>query len=389
MFLSSRFRFRFERKKRKGNNDRLVRVAHSATPRTPDRTRARMSSFACARVQRAFRTRVRFVAARRASRRSVATRCEFDGDDKMYVPPGAFGGTTPERQASRMLSTMMTYIATWIVIDQTETVAPSISMPDGADSDDAPTAADGSTESTRAAARITGTHDFLLGFLERNPCRDGDVFMEALFAANPDVARRVAETRVAYASGDFEWENARRLTLETMRDGNARTQADFLAKTFRNSADFSVAAEGEDDDAAVQDEKREPESRSCRTHAATKTEWRRTRGATRAYRDVFRECSEGFRSRGAWVLKSFDGFIEFGLADAGARRAHLDSINKLGQDLRDAGVDVSSDADVAEKGLLVAIRAELEADVAPDAWTDRERRERWEEVVAAFCRALA
>ena len=89
------------------------------------------------------------------------------------------------------------------------------------------------------------------------------------------------------------------------------------------------------------------------------------------------------------MLKSFDGFIEFGLADAGARRAHLDSINKLGQDLRDAGVDVSSDADVAEKGLLVAIRAELEADVAPDAWTDRERRERWEEVVAAFCRALA
>ena len=325
----------------------------------------------------------------RARAHAPPSRASFSDDPKMFVPAGAFGGETPEKKASRLLTALFTYVATWIVIDQTETVAPSISTPGGTDPTEAPDAADGSTESTRAAARITSTHDFLLSFLEQNPCRDGDAFMEALFATNPDVARRVAETRVAYASDDFEWENARRLTLETMRDGNARTQADLLAKTFRNSADFSVAAEGEDDDAAVQDEKREPESRSCRTHAATKTEWRRTRGATRAYRDVFRECSEGFRSRGAWVLKSFDGFIEFGLADAGARRAHLDSINKLGQDLRDAGVDVSSDADVAEKGLLVAIRAELEADVAPDAWTDRERRERWEEVVAAFCRALA
>ena len=41
--------------------------------------------------------------------------------------------------------------------------------------------------STRAAARITSTHDFLLSFLEQNPCRDGDAFMEALFATNPDV----------------------------------------------------------------------------------------------------------------------------------------------------------------------------------------------------------
>ena len=208
-----------------------------------------MSSLARAHAHLGFRIRVGSVDPRRASRRFAAsafafrrrntrasriamTRCEFDGDDKMYVPPGAFGGTTPERQASRMLSTMMTYIATWIVIDQTETVAPSISTPGGTDPTEAPDAADGSTESTRAAARITSTHDFLLSFLEQNPCRDGDAFMGALFATNPDVARRVAETRVAYASDDFEWENARRLTLETMRDGNARTQADLLAKTF-------------------------------------------------------------------------------------------------------------------------------------------------------------
>ena len=36
-----------------------------------------------------------------------------------FVPPGAFSGTTPEKKASVMLTAMMTYIATWIVIDQT------------------------------------------------------------------------------------------------------------------------------------------------------------------------------------------------------------------------------------------------------------------------------
>ena len=358
-----------------------------------------MSSLARAHAHLGFRIRVGSVDPRRASRRFAAsafafrrariatTRCEFDGDNKMYVPPGAFGGTTPERQASRMLSTMMTYIATWIVIDQTETVAPSISTPGGTDPTEAPDAADGSTESTRAAARITSTHDFLLSFLEQNPCRDGDAFMGALFATNPDVARRVAETRVAYASDDFEWENARRLTLETMRDGNARTQADLLAKTFRNST--TTSSEADEDDAVFEDEKRDAVTFEDGTdHATTRTEWRLTRGATRAYRDVFRECSEGFRLRGTWVMKSFDGFIEFGLADTNATHKHLDSINKLGRDLAEAGVDVRRDVDAAEKSLMAAIRAELEADVAPGAWEDRGRRTRWEEVVTTFCRAL-
>ena len=88
------------------------------------------------------------------------------------------------------------------------------------------------------------------------------------------------------------------------------------------------------------------------------------------------------------MLKSFDGFIEFGLKDAETFASHLDSINKLGRDLVAAGVDVRSDVDEAEKSLLAAIRAELEADVAPDAWEDEQRRARWEETVTTFCRAL-
>lgn len=52
------------------------------------------------------------------------------------MPPGAFNGTTPEKKASVMLTAMMTYIATWIVIDQTETIAPTINTADGADGGD-------------------------------------------------------------------------------------------------------------------------------------------------------------------------------------------------------------------------------------------------------------
>lgn len=49
------------------------------------------------------------------------------------VPPGAFGGTSPEKKATVLLTAMMTYIATWIVIDQTEKVAPPINTNNGAD----------------------------------------------------------------------------------------------------------------------------------------------------------------------------------------------------------------------------------------------------------------
>ena len=170
--------------------------------------------------------------ARNLGRRSVASpstpRAEFDGDEKMYVPPGAFGGTTPERKASQLLQNMMTYIACWIVIDQTEATAPRISTADGTDPDHGE---DGENEGTRAAARVTNVHDFLLDFLETNPVRDADAFLEKLVRADPAVARRVMDVRHAYASGDFEWDNTRRLVLEDMAASSARVLKEHLSST--------------------------------------------------------------------------------------------------------------------------------------------------------------
>ena len=170
--------------------------------------------------------------ARDVGRRSVASsstpRAEFDGDEKMYVPPGAFGGTTPERKASQLLQNMMTYIACWIVIDQTETTAPRISTADGTDPDHGE---GGENEGTRAAARVTNVHDFLLDFLEANPVRDADAFLEKLVRADPAVARRVMDVRRAPPPGDFEWDNTKRLVLEDMAASSARVLKEHLSST--------------------------------------------------------------------------------------------------------------------------------------------------------------
>ncbi|EEH56074.1 uncharacterized protein MICPUCDRAFT_8187, partial [Micromonas pusilla CCMP1545] len=115
---------------------------------------------------------------------------------KMFVPAGAFGGETPEKKASRLLTALFTYVATWI--------------------------------GTREAARVTNVHAFLLDFLEANPVKDGDAFLEKLTAADPSIARRVMDVRTAYAGGDFEWDICRGLVMQNMEKSNAEIQRGFL-----------------------------------------------------------------------------------------------------------------------------------------------------------------
>ena len=97
----------------------------------------------------------------------------------------------------------------WLLYE-TETIAPTISTTNGADgASDA-----GANDGTRAAARVVNTHDFLINFLEANPCRDGDAFLAKLTGENPEVARRVMDVRTAYASQDFEWDITKGLVLQ-------------------------------------------------------------------------------------------------------------------------------------------------------------------------------
>lgn len=155
-------------------------------------------------------------------RRSSSLRlvAEFDCDDKMSVPPGAFGGTTPEKKAAMMMESMFTYIACWIVIDQTENAAPKINTKDGTDGADQEAHDFDSDSATREVRRVVNVHEFLLNFLEENPVKDADAFMRLLSKASPEIAMRVMEVRAAYAEDDFEWQNSRRLALENMRKVN-------------------------------------------------------------------------------------------------------------------------------------------------------------------------
>jgi hypothetical protein len=138
----------------------------------------------------------------------------------MSVPPGAFGGTTPEKKAASMMESMFTYIACWIVIDQTENAAPKINTADGTDGANQDAQDVDSDSATREVRRVVNVHEFLLNFLEANPVKDADAFMRLLSKASPEIAMRVMEVRAAYAEDDFEWQNSRRLALENMRKVN-------------------------------------------------------------------------------------------------------------------------------------------------------------------------
>ena len=193
-----------------------VRVRSRAAPHL----RARASvSLGAPRVLLANRRKPRDSRHRRRSS-SLRLVAEFDCDDKMSVPPGAFGGTTPERKASQLLQNMMTYIACWIVIDQTENAAPKINTKDGTDGADQEAHDVDSDSATREVRRVVNVHEFLLNFLEENPVKDADAFMRLLSKASPEIAMRVMEVRAAYAEDDFEWQNSRRLALENMRKVN-------------------------------------------------------------------------------------------------------------------------------------------------------------------------
>lgn len=136
---------------------------------------------------------------------------------------------------------MFTYIAAWIVIDQTETISPKINTTGGCDGYDGGVSADngasdvGANDGTRASSRVVNAHEFLINFLEANPCRDGDVFLAKLTKANPEIARRVMEVRVAYAAGDFEWDITQGLVIKGMEMANAAILKDHLAETLKNS----------------------------------------------------------------------------------------------------------------------------------------------------------
>jgi len=147
-------------------------------------------------------------------------------DEKMFVPPGAFGGTTPERRAAQLMNAMITYVSAWIVIAQLENVAPRSSLK----------GEDGGFDGERETTRIVDSHEFLLDYLEANPVKDGDEWLTSLTSVNPTLGERIMAVRRAYAELDFEWHNVKRVCVEDIAEGNERAMRAWIKSAIPQSA---------------------------------------------------------------------------------------------------------------------------------------------------------
>ncbi|KAK9909294.1 hypothetical protein WJX75_000097 [Coccomyxa subellipsoidea] len=108
----------------------------------------------------------------------------------MYVPSDSFGGRSPERKASDLLRTLFTFCAAKIVMAQLE----------------------GSGRGGLGSYNADAYQD-LSTFLQEQPMRDGDAWLELLLKKNEMLALRVLEVRKAYCEEDFEWDMCRQRPL--------------------------------------------------------------------------------------------------------------------------------------------------------------------------------
>ena len=139
-------------------------------------------------------------------------------DEKMYIPPGAFGGTTPERRAAQLMNAMITYVSAWIVLAQLENVAPRSSLE----------GEDGGFDGERETTRVVDSHEFLLDYLEVNPVKDGEEWLTTLTSVNPTLGERIMAVRLAYAELDFEWANVKKVCVQDITAGNERAMRAWL-----------------------------------------------------------------------------------------------------------------------------------------------------------------
>eukprot|EP00890_Picochlorum_soloecismus_P001946 jgi/Picsp_1/2752/NSC_00980-R1_protein len=120
----------------------------------------------------------------------------------MYVPSDSFGGVSPERKSAEMMNTFFTFAAVKIVLAQLE--------------------GSSSGRGTTAGAYNPGGYKVLDTFLREYPLKNisPDVWLGKLMKTDKMIALRIMEVRKAYASGDFEWDNLQRLSLEMLQDEN-------------------------------------------------------------------------------------------------------------------------------------------------------------------------
>ena len=144
------------------------------------------------------------------------------GDNgRMHVPTDAFGGMSPEYKAASALKNLFTMVAVRVVMAQEM----------GYDNE---------------GGAMTPTYKGLQDFLDENPLRDGNKWLEQLMHHDDNnmrlTALRLLEVRRAYASGQFDFGGMHDLAVAELTKENDRLMADYV----KDSMNLPDAGFGED-----------------------------------------------------------------------------------------------------------------------------------------------
>lgn len=133
-----------------------------------------------------------------------------DSNGHMHVPTDAFGGMSPEFKAASALKTLFTMVAVRIVLAQEE----------GYDNEGG-----GGTPTSIALGK----------FLEENPLRDGNEWLQKMLECEQTelrlIALRLIEVRRAYAESQFDFNEVRNTARLEVEKDNDKLMVDYMKQS--------------------------------------------------------------------------------------------------------------------------------------------------------------
>ncbi len=133
-----------------------------------------------------------------------------DSNGRMHVPTDAFGGMSPEFKAASALKTLFTMVAVRIVLAQEE----------GYDNEGG-----GGTPTSIALGK----------FLEENPLRDGNEWLQKMLECEQTemrlIALRLIEVRKAYAENQFDFNDVKKTAREEITKDNDKLMLDYMKQS--------------------------------------------------------------------------------------------------------------------------------------------------------------
>mmetsp|Transcript_32646 Transcript_32646/g.92584 ORF Transcript_32646/g.92584 Transcript_32646/m.92584 type:complete len:214 (+) Transcript_32646:467-1108(+) len=127
-------------------------------------------------------------------------------EESLYVPPDAFAGDTPEGKAGKSLSTLFTYVAVRVVMEQMS----------------------GSRHRSPMYNRL---RDYIN---DEEPIRDGSQWLGRLMRHTDNemrlLALRIMETREIYMDNNFDWDDLREVTEINLKKDNADLKKQWIVE---------------------------------------------------------------------------------------------------------------------------------------------------------------